>query len=238
MIERKLLLHIWQSRKKNLVQQSSYYYSFYRFASTASFPLHSNLLLSGFLCFPEANVCPSLVFTMTSPVLNDTFPFCSSEHDPPCRRRTVSSEFDCGSDFLDSPVICCSYYTLLSKRAACRSLSLDGPRRPPGPGESFLADAWWDVEADGWIDWPSLSAQALITTALEYTPLPRPWFLSPRLVLVVCLSALSHAFLFLSRCTERGWISRENKRAEWLTKICMVLRLHWKVEQGEDEAAY
>lgn len=56
---------------------------------------------------------------------------------------------------------------------------------------SRLHEAWWDVEADSWIDWPLLSAQGLITTALKCSPsisLPRSarrplLFASPSLVI-------------------------------------------------------
>lgn len=66
---------------------------------------------------------------------------------------------------------------------------------------SHLQDAWWDVEADGWIDWPLLSAQALITTALKY-PNSHPLVSLSVLFFLVCLSSVSffpHDFFHLQR---------------------------------------
>lgn len=85
----------------------------------------------------------------------------------------------------------------------CSSLSSQSHKEAAWPQLlifSRLEDAWWDVEADSWIDWTLLSTQALITTALKCCPnlffffqslfsqapssLPPPrsifpWFLSP-----------------------------------------------------------
>lgn len=107
-----------------------------------------------------------------------------------------------------------------------RPFNLGNLRRPPGPGDSFLAEAWRDVEADSWIDWPTLSMQALITTTLKYTP-SCCRFLSPCFI-SLSVSILWFFFFSPHKC---------DRRAEWWIKICVVVRLHWKVEQGEDEAA-
>ena len=53
---------------------------------------------------------------------------------------------------------------------------------------SLLQDAWRDVEADSWIDWPLLSVETLITTELECPPTSFNFSLS--VLTLVCLSPL------------------------------------------------
>lgn len=77
---------------------------------------------------------------------------------------------------------------------------------------SRLQDAWWDVEVDSWIDWPLLSTQTLITTALKCTPTPPPTprtDFSPPALLSSSVSLLSASFLMISFSLQRQRVDEE-----------------------------
>lgn len=173
----------------------------------------------------------------------------SSKHFPLSGRRVIFLCSLTAAQTFVTPVSSAVVITDYSEDACC-SRSLSGPEEAAWTRRlifSRLQDAWWDVEADSWIDWPLLSAQALITTALKCPP-PLDFSLPVLFSWSVSLlpASFSLPFLMISLSLQRERVDkerllrREQKRAESLTRIwlCMVVILHRKVKLGEDGAAY
>lgn len=121
-------------------------------------------------------------------------------------------------DLLDFSVPCAaSVITGCGWKRVCCSLFSQSPKEAAWPQLlifSHLQDAWWDVEADSWIDWTLLSAQALITTALECCPHLRV-FLGPLVslpLLCLLLAPFSHDFFHLLKKKGGGW-GEDRKRS-------------------------